>query len=82
MLFPPPQKKKAFSTLNDDSAAYCPARKKYPFSSFFVHASVHNWQASTPPPQKKKKKKKKKTWSKNIIKITVIEQPVASYRRA
>ena len=37
-------KNSIFPTLNDDSAAHCPARKKYPFSSFFffVHASVHN----------------------------------------
>ena len=28
-------KNSIFPTLNDDSAAHCPARKKYPFSSFF-----------------------------------------------
>ena len=29
------QKNCIFPTLNDNSAAHCPARKKYPFSSFF-----------------------------------------------
>ena len=28
-------KNSIFPTLNDDSAAHCPARKRYPFSSFF-----------------------------------------------
>ena len=30
-----PTKVAFFPTLNDDSAVHCPARKKYPFSSFF-----------------------------------------------
>ena len=44
-------KNSIFPTLNDDSAAHCPARKKYPFSSFlFTHRYTTDQKAPPLPP--------------------------------
>ena len=48
-------KSSIFPTLNDDSNAHCPARKKYPFSSFlFTHRYTTGKQAPPPPPGTKR----------------------------
>ena len=42
-------KNSIFPTLNDDSAAHCPARKKYPFSSFFFCSHIGTQLTSKRP---------------------------------
>ena len=45
-------KNRIFPTQNDGSAAHCPAREKYPFSSFclFTHRYTNDQQAPPPHP--------------------------------